>query len=278
MDQMPVTGVQQPEPNIPVQAQGTGIVPPTTAPRPQIVLQDQAVAPTAPVSGVASPPPGYFTAEDVEKARRQEKEKLYRDIERYRAQVSELQDKIKAWEEEREALKRAEEEAARRKREEEMELRQLLQETNKEWEQRFAQLQAEREAERAALEKEKEFARLQSYIQKRAREERDANRIAPELIDLINGNTVDEVEASIEQLRQKTEAILQNVAAQVPQAPARGVSPAGYTPTGPMENQPTTYTLTPEEIRSMSMADYAKIRPHIFGKNTQSGLGKGLFG
>jgi len=263
--------------------QGASAVPPTPAPTPQVVIQDQPVAPAAPgavptPTAPVSPQSQIFTAEDIENARRQEKEKLYKELERYRSQVKELQEKVKSWEEERQAQLRAAEEEERKRREAEMDVRQLLQEKEREWEQRFKQLEAEREAEKAALEKEKEFARLQSYIQQRAREERDANRIAPELIDLINGNSIEEVERSIEMLREKTNAILQSVAAQVPQTPGRGVSSAGYTPTGPLDNQPTDYVLTPEKIRSMSMHEYAKIRPYIFGNNAQSGQGKGLFG
>jgi len=250
-----------------------------TAPAAQIPVQAPADMPP-----MASPAPQpttgrLFTEEDVERFRRQERDKYYRELERYKSEVSELSKKLAAWEEEREKARREAEEAARRAAEKEMSAKELIEARQREWEERFRKLEQEREAERAALEKERRFAALQAYIQRRAREEQLNETVAPELIPLITGNSEDEVEECIQRLRQATESITQNVQAamanQTPPAPPRGVSPAGYTATGPMDDS-AQQQLTPEAIKNMSMAEYAKIRP-LLGLDAQP-RNRGLFG
>lgn len=256
-------------------AGGSSDVPPQGAPAPTLEVPPPAPPPVAqPVPQVVPPQNApqadqntrYFTAEEVERFRQQERDKLY-------PQLSELQQKLASFEEERqkvlqeqEEARKAQEEAARKAAEEEMTVRQLLQQKESEWEQRFA-----------ALEKEREFTALQAYIQRRVREESEGQTIAPELLDLVTGSSEEEVEASIARLREKTEAIVTNLqqAAQQYQQPAppRGVTPAGYAATGPMEMQTEQREVTPEEIRQMSMAEYAEFRKNFRFGNSASGQG-----
>ncbi|GAA2322361.1 hypothetical protein GCM10010149_89420 [Nonomuraea roseoviolacea subsp. roseoviolacea] len=230
----------------------------------------------------------YFTADQVEKFRQQERDKLYGELQKRDELLNQLKGQVDSFAQEREEYARleaerkaAEEAAARKAAEDEMSARQLVEQQRAEFEQRFALMEQERAAERAALEKEKEFAALQAYIQRRVREESEAQTIAPELIDLVTGNSSDEVEASILRLKEKTNAIvnsMQAAAAQVaPPVPPRGVSPSGYAPTGPMDMHSEQRTVTPEEIRHMSMAEYAKFRQQV-GIGGQSNNGQGLFG
>jgi len=252
-------------------------VPP--APQPEPVTQPP--APPAPPAGT------YFTPEQVEAFRRQERDKLYPELAKRDELLKQLQEQVDSLAREREEIlrqeeerRKAEEEAARKAREDEMSARQLVEEQRAEFERRFAELEAQRAAERAALEKEKEFAALQAYIQRRVREESEAQTIAPELIDLVTGNSQEEVEASIERLREKTRAIVENMQAaasqMVPPAPPRGVSPSGYAATGPMEMHSENRVVTPEEIKAMSMQEYAEFRQKIGLAN--SSQGHGLFG
>jgi hypothetical protein len=182
-----------------------------------------------------------------------------------------MEEQLKRWQDERDAAAAAqaasEAEAARLRAQEdldakqlvltkEQELRQEFSEREARWEQRLAQIEADREQERVLLEKDRAFAQLQAYIQRRVNEE--AENIAPELVDLISGNSPEEVEASITRMRDKTAAILNGVSeAQVALASQmRGVSPTGFGANGPLEQQTGTKTYTAEEIAAMPMLSY----------------------
>lgn len=227
--------------------------------------------------------PQYFTAEQLEAARKQEKEKLYGRLssaeERYKALEAEM-NAIRAERDQRaaeEAAQRAEAEAeAKRRAEEEMSARELIEQRESEWNNRFAQLEAERQQERLLLEKERQYSELRAYIGQRAREE--ADNIAPELIDLIDGSTPDQVEERIAVLRAKSEQIANSVmqAQAAQRTQMRGVTTAGYATTGPLENEAAHRQLTPEEIEKMPMHEYVKIRSQLLG-NRQNETNRGLF-
>lgn len=248
-------------------------------------------APNSPMpSFQAQAAPGesrYFTVEDIERARREEKEKLYGRIEKQNETLKTLQERLAQLEAEREEARRreeeqrkAQEEAEKRKREEEMTVRQLLQEKEAEWEQRFRELEAAREAERAALEQERRFSALREYIQRRIREVQADGSVAPELIEFIDGNSEEEVDQRIEHLKAKTEELARSFQRTIEQAganvPPRGVSPAGYAAAGPMEANTEQRMPTPQEIRQMSMAEYAEFRKKIGLGDPPHG--RGLFG
>ncbi|MDP9870333.1 MULTISPECIES: hypothetical protein [Streptosporangium] len=241
-------------------------------------------APAAPVPGEQ-----YFTAAQVEQIRAEEKGKLYGKLTKQEELLNELRGKVDTFAEREAEIQRAEQarqaaeaEAARKAAEEEMSVRQLLQTERAEWNSKFAALEAERQAEKAALEKEREFSALQAYVQRRVREEQQGETIAPELLDLVDGSTPDEVERRIAVLREKTSSIITNMQAAAgsvaPPAPPRGVSPAGYAATGPMDIDSVQKMITPEELRQMSMADYAKIRHQLIGQAAQPNSNQGLFG
>jgi Septin family protein len=224
-----------------------------------------------------------YTAADLARARQQEKDKLYPRLEEAEKRAAAIQTQLEELLEERRKAKEAEEAERKRReaeekkrREEEMSVRDLLLEKEKEWEQRFRQIEEERARERALLEKEREMAQLQSYIQMRINQERD--NIAPELIDLVSGNTPEEVEASIEMLKAKTEAILAGVAqAQAANAASsRGVTTAGYAATdGPLDNNLGTKTYSADELKNMPISEWAKIRDKFVGPASSN---RGIFG
>jgi hypothetical protein len=216
----------------------------------------------------AGTPGQVFTAEDIARARQDEKDKLYGRIEEMGTQVQQLAA-------EREAREAAEQErlaqadaAARAAEEAQMDVRQLLESRQTEWDQRFQALERERDTERALREQEQKFSDLKDY--RRLRIEQEANSIMPELRDLVAGESEQAIEASIMAMQQRTEAILasvQGVVAQQRQA-VRGV---GITapPVGPMEQQTTFETLTPDDIRSMDMTTYAKYRDRLLQQTHQ---------
>jgi hypothetical protein len=93
-----------------------------------------------------------------------------------------------------------------------------------------------------------------------------------ELIDLIAGNSEEEVENSIAVLRTRSNAIIESIqqATAQQQGRLRGVPPTAP-PVGPMENQTEYQTLTAEDIRNMPMEQYAKMRDRLMNASPRRG-------
>lgn len=257
-----------------------------TAPSITIGTSTNPVAPET-VTVTVPPTPRTFTAEDMERARAEEKEKLFKRLaaadEKVLAVETEIQRLARESAEEKAAKEMAKaakasekEERARAQAEAEMSARALLETRTKEFDKRFADLEAERALERAALAKEAEFARLRAYIQESVNRERGA--IAPELLDLISGDTREEIDASIATLKAKTEAILSSVQqAQVTaRSQMRGTAPTGFTGQGPLDNEGNQRQLTQEDIAKMPMKEYARLRGQLLGAAANS-VNRGIF-
>ena len=221
-----------------------------------------------------------YSADDIAKAREQEKAKLYPQMEKMREELSALK---KAREEElaRKETKKAEKEAeklakAKELEEKNLQFKDLLKKKEQEWKSQLETERLERERAIALLEQERKFQELQNFRQRRIEQERDA--IVPELIDLVDGNTADEVEQSIAMLKEKSARILASAqqamqSARQQMAGARITAPAA----GPLDNDSEQKSYTPDSIRDMSLADYAKQRAKLLG-NAASNRGQGLFG
>lgn len=225
-----------------------------------------------------------FTAADIEKARQEEKDKLYSRMTKGDERLQAMEAELKALREEREARQQeeaerqaAEEKAAKERAEADMSAKKLLEERSTEWERRFEEIQREREQERAALAKEAEYNALRAYIQERVNAER--NTIAPELVDLVSGNTREEVDASIELLRAKTDQLFQSMQAAQQQARSqmRGVSTTGYTGNGPMDGDSGARQLSVDDIKNMPMSEFAKYRSQLLGSAASNSSNRGLF-
>jgi hypothetical protein len=232
------------------------------------------------------PQPRTFTEAEVQKFRKDEKDKVYGELEQTRAQLQKFE---QAEAERRKAeadAKAAADAAARKKAEAEMDAKQLLEskeaewnqrfeQSNKQWEERFTKINAEREQERALAEQERRYHEFLNYRNERLTAERE--NIAPELIDLVSGNTPEELEASITRLKEKSEQIAQTVQSYAQQARAsqRGVSSASFPAVGPDTDNPGGKQYTAEEIQGMGIEEYAKFRQQY---GIGSSQGKGLFG
>jgi hypothetical protein len=221
-------------------------------------------------------------AEAIQKARAQEKAKLYPQMEKLQEELALLRSK----EQEREtkdaerkaarASREAEAAAERKKQEEsELEVRELLAKKEKEWQSQIEAERAEREKAFALLEREREFQDLQQY--RNARLEQERENIVPELIDLISGNNKDEIEASVADLKARSAKIFESVAAASQQTRKEMVGTRITVPaSGPLDNNSDSLSLTPDSISNMSMADYAKNRAKLLGGTNNRG--QGLFG
>lgn len=224
-----------------------------------------------------------YTAEDIAKARAQEKDKLYGTLDKMKEELSVLRkerEEAAAKEAERKAQRAAREAELQKKKQEEAEaelgFKELLKKKEEELEAKLAEERAERERAFALLEREREFQELMTYRQQRLEQERD--NIIPELIDLIQGNNRDEIEQSILGLKEKSARIFDSVAQASQQTRkemvgARITAPAS----GPLDNDPAQILNSPDDLRNMSMADYAKNRAKLLGSSSNN-RGQGLFG
>jgi hypothetical protein len=223
-----------------------------------------------------------YSADDLAKAREQEKAKLYPQMEKMKEELAGLK---KAREEE--AAKEAEREAkrvakdaektakAKQKEEEELSVKELLSKKEQEWQSQLEAERLERERAFALLDQERKFQELTSYRQSRLEQERDS--IVPELIDLISGNSKDEIEQSIAMLKEKSASISQSVQQAMQNAKQQMVGTRVTSPAaGPLDNDSSQQSLTPDSIRDLSMAEYAKQRAKLLG-TAASNRGQGLF-
>ena len=155
-----------------------------------------------------------------------------------------------------------------------MEVRELLKVKEREWQDRLDAERMEREKFQAMLEQERRLAELQSYRARRIEEERD--NILPELIDLVRGEDPAQIEESITGLRQRSDRILESVqqaneVARSSMTGARVTAP----PTDPLDTYSDGRSFTPEQIRDMSIDEFARYRQTLLGAGQAA---SGLFG
>lgn len=238
-----------------------GVVTPST-PAPTEPSFTVTVPPT-PVAAPTPPDPDkIFTKDDIERARQQEKDKVY-------GRVDDLQSRLRVFEQEREerlaaeqAAQEAAAEAERLRREAEESLAEKISRQQAEFEERLAQERAEREALAATLQKEREFAALETYRQQALGAH--ADEILPELADMVVGNTSEEIDRSIAGLVERSRSILENTSqalqSQRQAAPGTRVTAP---PAGPLEIQTGQKTVTAADIAAMSMTEYAQYRASL---------------
>lgn len=222
----------------------------------------------------------FYTEDDLVKVRSQEKDKLYPVIDQLKEELSLLK-KSKEEEAAHKAEIAAQEEAERSAREkakieEELSAKDLIKAKEQEWQQMLEQERQERETAIALLERERAYADLTNYRAQRLEQERE--NIIPELVDLISGNTREELDASLEGLKERSSRILESAqqAMQTARKEMTGTR-ATFPPAGPMETNSDSRQFTAADIANMSMADYAKNRDRIMS-NTARGETKGLLG
>ena len=111
------------------------------------------------------------------------KEKAERDAKKAeKAAKKEMEATAKLAEKEQEAI------------EKELSAKDLIKIKEQEWKEQLERERQERERAFALLEREKNFAEIQNYRQTRIEQVRD--NIIPELVDLIQGSTIEEIDAS----------------------------------------------------------------------------------
>lgn len=225
-------------------------------------------------------PASVFTAEDIAKARQQEKDKLYPELQTMKEQLAELKKaRDEKLEEERKAREAAEA-ALKAQQEEEMSAKELLEAQKAEWENRFAQIQQEREQERQVMEMERAFQELQTY--KAQALAANADDIIPQLTEELNATqhtSREEIDAHIARLKATSQSIIENMQAAVQQQRAgmRGAavtSPAPITTDNYSANDPA---LEAAANGSLKFEDYVKNRDKLLSAASQLRSG-GIYG
>jgi hypothetical protein len=238
-------------------------------------------------------PDETFTAQQVrtmiEKARSDEKDKLYPRLsatdERTQALQAELDELKSAKQAADEADARRDAEAAAVKKaaaEAELSARELAETVRREAQEEVTTLRAEMEKERALAAKEREYSRIELYKQKRIDAERD--NIEPHLIRFVTGHTEQEIEASIASLKEASTGILETVK-QVQtngRAQMQGVAPTAGN-TGAIDGEGQPREVTAEDIMAMDGDQYAAYRqqagiaqqsPNWFGSSYNDRIGR----
>jgi DNA repair exonuclease SbcCD ATPase subunit len=214
-----------------------------------------------------------YTEVDLKRVREQEKSKLYPQIDSLKEEINLLKKDREAQLAEAAAIAKEKEEAARKLAESEMDVRALLEKKEQEWTAQLEEIRQEGARKDALLERERQYAELTAYRNRRLAEEQD--NIMPELVDLISGNNVDEIENSITGLRERSSKILES-AQQAMQNARRDMKGTSTTLPPTMENNSGQQQFTADQIAAMSVTEYAKYRDRLFpGANNQN---KGLFG
>ena len=153
-----------------------------------------------------------------------------------------------------------------------MSTRELLDLKEKEWQSQLEEIRNENARNLALVERERQYAAITEYRNRRVQEEQD--NIIPELVDLISGNTPEEIENSITGLRDRSSKILDSAQSALSSARREMV---GTKPTLPptMENNSDQQQFTAEQIAAMSVTEYAKVRDRL---GMGRGSDKGIFG
>jgi hypothetical protein len=233
-------------------------------------------APTVTTTETARGNQKFYTDDDLAKVRSQEKEKLYPQIESLKEELL----SIKKEKEEEAALRAAEAEASAAKvREEalaELDSKSYADARLSELQEQLERERVERERAFALLEREKTYADLQAYRQQVLETERDA--IIPELVDLIAGNTREEISASVESLKERSAKILESAQSAMQNARKEMTGTrATLPPAGPLETNSEQRNFTPQEIAAMSQNEYAKYRDRLLSPQAR-GKSSGMFG
>lgn len=244
--------------------------------------QQQAPIPQPAPQSVPPVQPQYFTADQLEAARQQEKDKVYGRLTKAEQQAETFKTELDALKARQEAYdakvakEQADADEARRKAEEDkMSAAELIAAKEQELIARQQAFEANMLAKQALLEKEQQFLTLRDFTSRRINEEMAQDNIAPEFLDYINGNTEEEIEASITKAKEKTASIVSQVNGGQTRLP--GVSPTGFSPTGPLEQftgQQQEPTLA--QLQAMSMDEYAAYR-RTAGID-RAGKDRGMFG
>lgn len=218
----------------------------------------------------------FYTEEDLAKVRSQEKDKLYPQIESLKEELNSLRKEKEEATMAKDAEAQALAEKAKAEALAELDAKSYADTRLTELQEQLERERQERERAFALLEREKTFADLQNYRAQRLDQERE--NIIPELIDLITGNTQEEIESSIAGLKDRSARILESAQSAMQNARKEMTGTRVTAPSaGPLDTNSEQRQFSAEDIQSMSLNDYAKYRDRLLSA-TARGKSRGLFG
>jgi hypothetical protein len=214
-----------------------------------------------------------YTDEDLKRVREQEKSKLYPQIDSLKEEINLLKKDREDRLAEANRIAAEKEEEARKKAESEMDVRALLEQKENEWKSQLEEIRQEGARKDALLERERQYSELTAYRNQRIKEEE--SNIMPELLDMVSGNSADEIEQSIAGLKERSSKILES-AQQAIQAQRRDMKGTSTTLPPTMENNSGQQSFTADQIAAMSVTEYAKYRDNLLPN--ANARNKGIFG
>jgi DNA repair exonuclease SbcCD ATPase subunit len=246
-------------------------------PDPDLITITDPAAPAPPPAPRRTPAKSVFTAEDIERARQEEKDKVYGRLTKAEEALQRMETERQAFEQERaeaeKARKQAEKEAEKVRKlaeDEDKSAKQLLAEAQADWEFKLQEERSNRERLEAILLKERESQDLQMYLSQQmvaVAEGTDEypDGIVPQMRRFVAGNSKEEIDASIRAAQEATAELLGEIRSRsngqrAQQPTSRVTSP----PVGPMELTETgVRQLSAQDIKDMTPAEYAAIAPQL---------------
>jgi hypothetical protein len=243
----------------------------------------QPIVVNVPPQQTAPPPAETFTREEilafVERARQEEKDKLYPQMEDMSARIKVFEDEAELVRQQEAERLAQEAEADRLRQLEEASVSERWQATEEKWQSQFDEMKNALEMEKALRQKETQYAQLADYKGRRLAEM--ADQIDPRFHDYIMGNTPEEIEAALYQAAAKTEEIGQEIQ-ELRQTQRRevGMPISGMPEVTPEQlgNVTGRQEYSAADIANMDMASFAQLRPQLLEAGGQAVRDKGLYG
>jgi len=263
--------------------------------------------PDAPVVDPNQPPPGSVTViqqqppvapptlspelqalfdAERERVRQEEKNKLYETLEQQRTAAEQQRQQLEVLTQERDQRLAAEAEQQRLASEEAERLRQAemsaierMQEIERQADEKLRQANETIERERILRERETAYSEVLQYRAARLAEESD--NIMPQFIDFVRGNTREEIDATIADVKGRTDAIMneiQQTQQQGRQALNMPVSGAPVVSAEALTGADGQRTFTNDDLRNLSDDEYAQYRNQLLGATSQAVRERGVYG
>lgn len=219
------------------------------------------------------------TAEDIEKARKEEHAKLYPQLEEERKKAKEAQEALEKIQAKNEARKVKIRETEKAK---DMDAKEYAIQTRAELEQQLAKERAARAAMEELFQKERAYQEMQSYKYEQA--QRYAEQVPPSLLKLLTGpvgntfSTREEVDTFLQELAagssELTESFRSIQGDQQRSQPGVGLDTGQFESHQPLVGQQGE--ITAEQIAQMSAKQYGQYRDQLMGNRGRTSE-RGLF-
>lgn len=215
-----------------------------------------------------------FTADQVEKFRQEERDKVMKRLEKSDAASAEMRKQVEeltaARKLEEDAKSAAEAEKARLEEEatnDKLSTKEYVRKMETDFQGRFEQMETDRKNAEALLDKERQFHALSDYRTQRLSDPEIMQNLIPHLTQYIGGSTQEEIDASIQLALQTSAGIVAEVQGEQQRQRQAAPGVSSYAPaTGPIDESTQPRQLTPQQIAAMPMQEYARYRDQLLSQ------------